>query len=126
MTRRAGAYIVDSFSGFLRPIDNLPALNIVKAGSAVPVKFGLGLYLGPSIFEAGYPLTRAIDCASGAPLDPADRTSAAGNSGLQYDASSNQYTYVWKTSSAWAAGSCRQLVVRLTDGTEHVANFKFK
>ncbi|MGH8468315.1 MAG: PxKF domain-containing protein [Gammaproteobacteria bacterium] len=31
----------------------------------------------------------------------------------------------WKTSKAWA-GTCRQLVVRLNDGTEHKASFKFK
>jgi hypothetical protein len=32
--------------------------------------------------------------------------------------------YVWKTEKSWA-GSCRQLNVRLIDGTEHKANFRF-
>lgn len=31
-----------TFSEFLSPIDNMSALNTVKAGSAIPVKFSLG------------------------------------------------------------------------------------
>jgi len=34
--------VVYNFSGFLQPVDNLPTLNRVKAGSAVPIKFSLG------------------------------------------------------------------------------------
>ncbi|MGH9937989.1 MAG: PxKF domain-containing protein, partial [Blastocatellia bacterium] len=41
------------------------------------------------------------------------------------DAASDQYTYVWKTEKSWA-GACRQLIVRLNDGSERVAYFKFK
>jgi len=44
---------------------------------------------------------------------------------LGYDAASGQYTYVWKTEKAWA-GQCRVLSLELTDGTEHLAAFKFK
>ena len=49
---------------------------------------------------------------------------SAGNSGLSYDASTDTYTYVWKTDRAWA-GSCRQLAIRLADYSTHYANFKF-
>jgi hypothetical protein len=49
----------------------------------------------------------------------------AGASSLSYDASSGQYTYVWKTDKSWAK-SCRRLVMRFTDGTEGVALFDFK
>ncbi len=52
-------------------------------------------------------------------------TSSAGESGLTYDATADQYTYVWKTSKAWGA-TCRQLVAKLDDGTVHQANFRFK
>jgi hypothetical protein len=52
-------------------------------------------------------------------------TVAAGGSSLNYDAATDQYVYVWKTDASWA-GTCRQLVVRLNDGTEHRANFQFK
>ena len=44
---------------------------------------------------------------------------------MNYDPSSDQYIYVWKTNSAWA-GTCRQLLVRFNDDTTHVANFKFR
>ena len=43
----------------------------------------------------------------------------------RHDATSDQYSYVWKTDSAWA-GTCRQLTIGLTDGTYYRANFKFK
>ena len=46
-------------------------------------------------------------------------------SNLSYDATSDQYIYVWKTENSWA-GTCRQLIVRLNDGSERVAFFKFR
>lgn len=49
----------------------------------------------------------------------------AGSSSLSYDSSLDQYVYVWKTNENWA-GTCRRLVVRLIDGTDHVAEFRFK
>jgi Tol biopolymer transport system component len=115
------------FSGFFSPVDNLPTLNVVKPGQAVPVKFGLGGDRGLAIFVAGYPTMETISCSSSAPLDPVEQTVTAGGSSLSYDPSAQQYTYVWKTpSSGWASGACRQLVLQLTDGTTHRANFKAK
>ncbi|MGI9076212.1 MAG: PxKF domain-containing protein [Gemmatimonadaceae bacterium] len=46
-------------------------------------------------------------------------------SGLTYDAASDQYNFVWKTSTTWA-GTCRQFDLRLADGSVHRANFQFK
>ena len=60
-----------------------------------------------------------------ASLDDIEQTVTAGASSLSYDTASGQYSYTWKTEKSWA-GSCRQLIVRLVDGTEHTANFKFK
>ena len=117
--------VIYNWSGFFQPADNLPTLNSVKAGSAIPVKFNLAGNQGLSIFAAGYPSSQKITCDTNAPLDDIEETSTAGNSSLNYDAGSNQYNYVWKTDKAWA-GTCRQLIVKLIDGTEHKANFKFK
>src|SRR6185436_4110875 len=39
-----------SFTGFYQPVDNLPTLNIVNAGKAIPVKFSLGGFQGLDIF----------------------------------------------------------------------------
>jgi hypothetical protein len=42
-----------------------------------------------------------------------------------YDPNTDTYTYVWKTNKAWA-GTCRQLLVKLKDNSEHRANFDFQ
>ncbi len=44
---------------------------------------------------------------------------------LRYDASTDTYTYIWKTDPSWA-GQCRRLVLRFADGIEHVALFRFR
>jgi predicted outer membrane repeat protein len=116
--------VIFPFSGFFQPIDNLPTVNSVKAGQAIPVKFSLGGNYGLNIFAAGYPRVQAIPCDGGAPTDDIE-TVSAGGSGLTYDAASDTYTYVWKTQKGWA-GTCRQLAVRLIDGSEHIASFQFR
>ncbi len=117
--------VIFNWAGFFQPVDNLPALNVVNAGRAIPVKFSLGGNKGLNIFAPGYPLSMQIACDSGAPLDDVEVTLTAGNSSLSYSAGDGQYNYVWKTEKSWA-GTCRQLIVKLVDGTTHVANFKFK
>jgi uncharacterized repeat protein (TIGR01451 family) len=114
-----------NFAGFFSPVNNLPVLNVVNAGRSIPVKFSLSGNKGLNIFAPGYPASGAITCDSNAPPIEVTETGTAGNSSLSYDASSDQYIYVWKTEQAWA-GTCRQLQVRLNDGTVYVANFKFR
>lgn len=116
--------VVYAFSGFFSPVDNLPTLNEVKAGRSIPVKFSLGGNQGLNIIAAGYPVSQQVACNGNLPVDVIEQTTTA-NQGLTYDAASGQYNYVWKTQSSWA-GTCRQFTLRLTDGTEHVALFKFK
>lgn len=118
--------VMFGFTGFFSPIDNLPVLNTLKPGQAVPVKFSLGGYQGMNIFEAGYPKTQVIPCDSTAPVDGVEQTVTAGGSSLSYDAGTDRYHYVWKTDKTWTVGSCRQLVLKLVDGSMHRANFKFK
>jgi hypothetical protein len=113
------------FTGFFQPVDNLPVINMVKAGSAVPIKFSLGANFGLNILTVGSPGSGFIPCSSTDPVDTIETTVTAGSSSLSYDPTSNQYTYVWKTQSAWA-NTCRQLVVSFADGTTQRANFKFK
>jgi hypothetical protein len=115
--------VIYDWSGFFRPVDNLPTLNSVKAGSAIPVKFGLNGNQGLSIFAAGFPVAQVITCDATAPVETIEQTVTAGNSSLTYDASTDQYIYVWKTNKAWD-GTCRQLVVKLDDNTSHLANFQ--
>jgi hypothetical protein len=117
--------VVYNFTGFFSPVDNLPTLNQVKAGSAVPVKFSLGGNQGLNILASGSPSSQGISCSTSAPVDDIEETVTAGGSSLSYDVATNTYSYVWKTNKAWA-NTCRQLIVKFVDGTEHKANFKFK
>jgi arabinogalactan endo-1,4-beta-galactosidase len=45
--------------------------------------------------------------------------------GLTYDPATDTYTYVWRTDKSWA-NTCRQLTVRLSDGTTHTALYSFR
>ena len=114
-----------NFNGFFPPVDNLPVLNEVNAGRAIPVKFSLGGDQGLDIFATGYPRSEQIVCDSTALVDGIEQTVTAGSSSLSYNPNTDQYNYVWKTEKAWA-NTCRQLVVKLNDNSVHRANFKFK
>ena len=116
------------FAGFYRPLapvtGDVPVLNLVKAGSSVPLKFSLGGDKGLDVLEKNYPASGSLDCKSldaGATLTPAN---SAGGEMLTYDPKSGQYTYVWKTEKTWTG--CRYLSLRLVDGTEHRAAIQFK
>jgi len=117
--------IVYSFSGFLQPVENLPALNIANAGGAIPVKFSLSGNQGLSIFTAGYPASSPILCDASEPGTVIEETVNASSSSLSYNTTTDQYNYVWKTDRSWR-GKCRMLIVRFNDGTEYLAKFRFK
>jgi hypothetical protein len=118
-------FVIFNWSGFFPPVDNPPAWNLNKAGSAIPLKFSLGGDKGLSIFADGYPQSVQIACDTGAVLGNAIQTSTPGSSSLSYSLVDNLYSYGWKTEKSWS-GTCRTLVVKLIDGTEHIANFQFK
>jgi DNA-binding beta-propeller fold protein YncE len=114
-----------NFAGFFQPVDNLPVFNTVQAGRGIPIKFSLSGNKGLGIFAPGSPSSGPIPCNSSDPAVDLEETVTAGGSSLSYDPTSDQYIYVWKTEAGWA-GTCRQLVVELNDGSVHRANFKFK
>jgi hypothetical protein len=113
------------FEGFYPPVGSPPVLNEIGAGSAVPLKFGLGGDKGLDVMESGYPRSAELDCTELEPVGDVQATSAAGKSALAYDPATERYSYVWKTDKAWG-GTCRVLVVRLSDGSQHFAAFRFK
>jgi HYR domain len=125
-------YDVDyNFSGFFQPIDNKDTngnfiVNKAKLGSTAPVKFSLGGDQGLNIFEAGYPkVSAAVTCAPSSSTDALEEYVTATVSSLKYDSTANQYIYNWKTDPKYTVGTCRQLIVKLADGTEHRATFSF-
>ncbi|MER7280996.1 S8 family serine peptidase [Dactylosporangium sp. NPDC000244] len=115
--------VVYGWHDFGSPI-NVGKLNVVKAGSAVPVKFGLSGNQGLNIFTGGAPTVQTVACDTSAPQDPVETTVTAGSSSLSYDAASDQYSYVWKTQKTQAK-TCARLSVNLIDGTTHTADFMF-
>ena len=117
--------VLYNFTGFFSPVSNPPTLNEVKAGQNIPLKFSLSGNKGLNIFAAGYPASQQINCSTNAQINVLEETETPGGSTLTYDASSDRYQYNWKSEKAWA-GTCRVLVVKLADGTEHIAYFKFK
>ena len=117
--------VLYNFTGFFSPVDNLPTFNQVQAGRGVPVKFSLSGNKGLNIFAVDFPVSQLISCSSTAPIEDLEETLTAGGSSLSYDAASDRYNYVWKTENSWK-NTCRQLVVKLNDGSTHTSLFKFK
>ncbi|HEV2863474.1 MAG TPA: PxKF domain-containing protein [Pyrinomonadaceae bacterium] len=116
--------VIYDFTGFFSPVANVPTINQVNAGRAVPVKFSLAGNQGLGIMAAGSPTSAQVNCSTSSVID-VEGTTTAGSSSLSYDASTDRYNYVWKTEGSWA-GQCRVLSVTLIDGTTHTAYFKFK
>ena len=103
------------FDGFYSPLVAEPAAATVKAGEAVPVKFSLHGDRGLDV------VTRAAwrPCSS----TTNDSSAAAGS--LTYSAGPDRYTFMWASDKAWA-GSCKEFLLTLRDGTTHAAYVSFR
>ena len=110
-------------SGPFAPVTPTPVYNSLKAGAAVPVKFTLGGDQGLNIFAWHSPSSLPVSCQSGAAVGAITQTVFADVSKLQYDSSSGQYIFVWKTDKAWTG--CRELRLRFIDGSTISARFLF-
>ena len=114
-----------TLSGFTSPVDMNGVVNIVKAGSTVPLKF--------EVFAGDQELTstEAIDglrtvetsCRAGAATDEIE-TTVAGGTEVTYDSDAGLFQYNWKTSKG--ATECVKLVVGTADGSELSALFRLK
>jgi hypothetical protein len=114
------------FGGFAPPVAAPPALNTVRAGAAVPLKFSLDGDRGLDIFVSGYPRVVERSGCGGSATGAIEQAISAGDGALTYDPLADRYTYVWKTQKAWA-GSCRRLELKFYDGgTEAYAEFDFR
>jgi hypothetical protein len=115
------------FSGFFSPVDNLPALNLANAGQAIPVKWAITTLNNVVVSDSTSFVSLEsyqVACATNDPLTTPIEEYAAGGSGLQYVGNGN-WQFVWKTPKTYA-GTCRVILLNLSDGTQHKANFKFK
>jgi uncharacterized repeat protein (TIGR01451 family) len=117
-----------AFGGFNSPINNPPSVNQVQSGSTIPVKFGLGGAFGSNIFATA-PSSQQVSC-SGLPgtitVVPNTVVPVTSPNSVDFNliTAPNQYHFDWQTSTAYA-GTCRELIVSLNDGTTKVAFFQF-
>ena len=107
---------------FVGGIEAPPALNGVRPGSVVPIRFSLGADLGPNMFSGAE--SRTVPCGSG-PSEAVADTLKRGTTGVSYDSSTATYTYAWQTDRRWRK-TCRELTVSLTNGDELTALFDFR
>ena len=110
------------FTGFFRPVYNMPVVNTMAAGGALPVKFSvLGATDGP-VVQSGSPTSVEVACGiSGTEKAVTEIVDASAS---RLSALGTTYTYIWKTNAGWA-GTCRKLVLTLVDGSRHEALFRF-
>jgi hypothetical protein len=123
-TARTVHYTVGfDFRGFVG-LANRPGVNVIKAGAVVPVAFSLhGKQRGRKLARH-YPRVVPMTCGSKADLDGGEHARRIGWRKLHYDARHDLYVFFWHTSSRWE-GSCRQLVLKLSDGSYHRLDFRF-
>lgn len=112
------------FTGLFRLVGKSREVNSAQAGSDFSLRFSLSGNKGFNIFAPGYPASSELACNAAEPAE-AQQAVATEQSNFSYDPGADQYTYVWKTAAAWA-GTCRQLVIKLSDGSEYRAQFKFR
>jgi hypothetical protein len=113
--------------GFGPPLLPPPVVNTARAGAVVPVKWqlsdGSGGFISDLSVVAGIFFQQARCLDYGATLENPVETETSGKSGLHYDSTANQFIYNWKTQRSMS-GNCYILILRLDDGSDHVANFK--
>ena len=111
------------FAGFQPPIATPPAVNTANAGSTIPVKFSLSGDLGLDVLS-GTPTSAPASCLTWVRTGARVPT-ATGGGGLQYESSTDTYTWVWKTDKSWGE-TCRALELTLDDGSYWTARFHFR
>jgi len=112
-----------SMIGFHQPVA-MGALNTVKGGSAVPLKF--------NIYEGAHErknigAVRSFDVMSGTCSGVATEAVpfvTTGATSLRYDSSAGQFIQNWKTPAT--SGVCYQVIVTAEDGTRLTALFRTK
>jgi hypothetical protein len=117
--------VIYDFEAFLWPVRNRPRVNTWVAGSSVPIRFELGGNQGVDVIEDGWPQVAVVGCdftAEPEAGEPARHPRWFRE--LVYRRSKKRYAMVWQTERRWA-GSCRQFMLKLKDGTVRRADFKF-
>jgi hypothetical protein len=124
-TSTAGYRVIYDFEAFLWPVRNRPRVNTWVAGRPVPIRFELGGNQGLDVIEDGWPQVAVVGCEFTAEPDAGEPArQPRWFRELVYRKSKKRYAMVWQTERRWA-GTCRQLMLKLKDGTVRRADFKF-
>lgn len=124
-TASAGASyrVVYAFVGFSSPVQNLPTLNVIKAGRSIPFRWRV-------VDAQGAPVTNLAAAGIGAssiscPSATENRIySYGGSSGQLQNLGNGYYQLDWMAASS-LRGYCRRLDLNLGDGQAYPAQFKF-
>jgi hypothetical protein len=119
--------VVYGFSGFQSPVDGgVRAVNVVKAGKVVPLKWLLVDAAGIPVTTVGSAQVSSVSHTCGDPAGglqaPVEET-PVGGSGLQ-NFGDGSYQYNWKTPTSYA-GSCRTVRLDLGDDLLRAVEFRF-
>jgi hypothetical protein len=118
--------VIYDFDGFLPPVRDRPRSNEATAGRTVPIRFELGGDHGLDVVEDGWPQVAEVDCDF---TEAPDRGEPARHprwfKELVFRRRKERYLFLWKTDKRWA-GSCRQFMIKLDDGTVKRADFEFR
>lgn len=109
-----GIHTPFSFTGFYAPLGGGAT---AEAGSTLAVKFSLGGDQGLHVIADA----SSRPCTGGA----GEKIAYSGRSIVRYDVSADQYVINWQTKREWA-GTCRDLVLTLADGSVHSARVSFR
>ncbi len=126
--RLAGNFECRSYepAGLNGELEAWPAKNAVYAGDTVEVAIRVGTDWGPNIFADGYPLSVEIPCEGlSSSLSAPVAAAEVQPDRLAGESCQTTYKYCWVTEPEWR-GTCRQLILRLNDGTNLKANFRLK
>ena len=88
----------------------------------MPIRFSLNGFRGPQPEADGYP--RSTRCGGGDTELIARAAKNKKKPAFTYVKRADQYVMLWKTDKKWA-GSCREFVLMLDDGSVHTARFQF-
>lgn len=109
--------------GFFQPVDP-KAVNVVKSGSTVPLKFEVfagGVELSDPAVVTSFTAQRVSCPGTTGEVDGAPVAST----GLRYDPTAGQFVQNWKTPGS-SAGQCLRATATLQDGQSLTALFKLK
>lgn len=115
------------FFGFFQPVDNLPTVNVGKAGRTFPLKWRLTDGLGTLVttLDSVVDIRESALACDGSPDDVLEeQLELVEASKLRYSAADSQFVFQWRTQPG--VTGCRLLQLTLADGTRHWARFRLR